>query len=45
MKFCKAHHFVDDTNLVRLSKSMKKQSKLVNSNLKHLVNWLNANRI
>ena len=32
-KFCKAHHFADDTNL------------LCNSDLKGLVDWLNANKI
>ena len=44
-KFCKVHHFVDDTNLLCLSNSIKKLSKLVNADLKHLLNWLNANKI
>ena len=45
IKFCKAHHFADDTNLLCLSNSIKKLNKLVNDDLKHLVNWLNANKI
>ena len=44
-KFCKVHHFADDTNLLRLGNSVKKLNKLVNAALKHLVNWLNANKI
>ena len=42
IKFCKVHHFADDTDLLCLSNSNK---KLVNADLKHLVNWLNANKI
>ena len=45
IKFCKVHHFADDTNLLCLRNSMKKLNKLVNADLKHLVNWLNANEI
>ena len=45
IKFCKVHHFADDTNLLCLSNSIKKMNKLVNADLKHLVNWLNANKI
>ena len=45
IKFCKAHHFADDTNLLCLSNSIKKLNKLVNADLKHLANWLNANKI
>ena len=45
IKFCKVHHFADDTNLLCLSNSIKKLNKLVNADLKHLVNWLNANKI
>ena len=45
MKVCKVHHFADDTNLLCLSNSIKKLNKQVNANLKHLVNWLNANKI
>ena len=39
------HHFGDDANLLCLSNSIKKLNKLVNADLKHLVNWLNANKI
>ena len=45
IKFCKVHHFADDTNLLCLSNSIKKLNKLVNTDLKHLVNWLNPNKI
>ena len=44
IKFCKVHHFADDTNLLCLSNSIKKLKKLVNGDLKHLLNWLNANK-
>ena len=44
-KFCKVHHFADDTNVLCLSNSIKKLNKLVNAGLKHPVNWLNANKI
>ena len=42
IKFSKVHHFADDTNLLSMSHSVK---KLNNADLKHLVNWLNANII
>ena len=45
MKFCKVHHFADDANLLCMINSIKKLSKLVNADLKHLVHWLNANKI
>ena len=45
MKFCKIHHFADDTNLLCHSNSIKKLNKLVNADLKHPVNWLNVNKI
>ena len=45
IKFCKVHHFADDTNLVYFGKSIKKLDKFVNVDLKNLVNWLNANKI
>ena len=45
IKFCKVHHFADDTNLLCVSDSIKKLNKLVNADLKHLLNWLNANKI
>ena len=37
IKFCKIHHCADGTNLLFLSNSIKKLSKLVNADLKHLV--------
>ena len=43
IKFCKVHHFADDTNPLCLSNSIKKLNKLFNTDLKHLFNWLNAN--
>ena len=43
--FGKIHHLADDTNLLRLSNSIKKLNKLVNADLKHSVNWLNVNKI
>ena len=45
IKFCKVHHLADDISLLCLSNSIKKLNKLVNADLKHLVNWLNANKI
>ena len=45
IKFCKVHHFADDTNLLCLSNSIKKLNKLVNADLKHQVDWLNPNKI
>ena len=45
MKFCKVHHFADDANLLCLSNYIKKLNKQVNTDLKHLVKWLNANKI
>ena len=34
IKFCKIHHFADDTNLLCMSNSIKKLNKLVNAGLK-----------
>ena len=31
IKFCKVHHFADDTNLLFLSNSIKKLNKLINN--------------
>ena len=45
IKFCKVHHFADDTNLLYLGKSIKKLNKFVNIDFKNLVNWLNANKL
>ena len=45
LKFCKVHHFADDTNLLHFSKSIYRLNKCVNLDLKNLTYWLNANRI
>ena len=45
IKFCKAHNFADNTNLLYLGESIKKLSKFENIDLKNLVNWPNANKI
>ena len=45
IKFCTLHHFSDDTNLLYLGTSIKKLKKLVNINLKNLLNQLNAKKI
>ena len=45
LKFCKVHHFADDTNLIHFSKSVNRLNKHVNLDLKNLTYWLNANKI
>ena len=45
IKFCKLYHLADDTNPLCLGNSVKKLNKLVNADLKCLVNWSNANKI
>ena len=45
IKHCKVHLFGDDTNLLIINKSLKRLKKLLNSDLKNLTNWLNANKI
>ena len=45
IKFCKVHHFADDTNLLHFSKSITKLNKYVNLDVKNLTDWLNANKI
>ena len=45
IKFCKVPDFADDTKLLFLSNSIKKLNKLVNADLKDLINWLNPNKI
>ena len=45
LKFCKVHHFADDTNLIHFSKSVYTLNKYIHLDLKHLTYWLNANRI
>ena len=42
---CKVHHFAYDTNFLILTNSIKKLSKLTNTDLKNLSNWLNACKI
>ena len=45
IKFCKVHHFADDTNLLHFSKSVNKLNKHINLDMKNLSDWLNANKI
>ena len=45
IKYCTVHHSADDTNLLIINKSLKRLNKLLNSDLKNLTNWLNANKI
>ena len=44
IKFCKVHHFADDTNLLHFSKSITKLNKYVNVDMKNLTGWFNANK-
>ena len=45
IKFSKIHHIADDTNLLCMINSIKTLNKLVNADLKRLVDWLNSNNI
>ena len=45
IKFCKVHHFADDTNLLHFRKSITNHNKYVNIDMKNLTDWLNANKI
>ena len=45
IKFCKIYHIADDTNLLCMINSIKTLNKLVNADLKRLVDWLNSNNI
>ena len=45
MKYCKVHHFADETNLLNFNQLIKKLNEQVNYDLKKLNNWLNANKI
>ena len=45
IRFCKVRQSADDTNLLCLSNSIKKLNKVVNTDIKHRVNWLNTNKI
>ena len=39
------HHFVNDSNILYCSKSLKKINKYINHDLSQIVQWLRANRI
>ena len=41
----KVHHFANDTNLICYCKWIKKLNKLVNTDLRHLVDWLSVIKI
>lgn len=43
--FSDVFHFADDTNLLYSSSSLKSIKKHINIDLKHLLHWLNANKI
>ena len=45
IKHCKVHHFAHDINSLYINDSIKKLNKVVNFDLKHLTNWLSANKI
>ena len=39
LKFCKVHHFADDTNLIHFRKSVNRLNKYVNLDLKNITYW------
>ena len=45
MMHCSVHHFADDTNILLIDKSLKKISKDINHDLKHLCQWIPRNRL
>ena len=45
MKFGRAHHFAEDTNLLLVCNSLKKDKQMHDHHLKPLTTWLRANRI
>ena len=45
IKFCKVHHFADDTNLLYFHKWITKLNKFFNPDMKNSIEWLNANNI
>ena len=45
IKFCKVHHFADDTDLFHFSKLVNKLNKYINLDMKNQTGWLNANKI
>ena len=44
IQYCKKHYFADDTNLLHTSESARNLNELVNRDMKHLRNWLSANK-
>ena len=44
IRYCKVHHFADDTNLFHSNNLMKNLNKLANHDMKQLNNWLSANK-
>ena len=45
VKYCKVHHFADDTNLLHINTSARKLNRLLSLDMKYLSVWLNANKI
>ena len=45
IKHSETFHFADDTRLLNIKDSVKQINKVVNNDLKFLVQWLNANKI
>ena len=45
IKHSKTFHFAEDTCLLNIKDSVKQINKVVNKDLKFLVQWLNTNRI
>lgn len=45
IKNCNAHHFADNTNLLKFTYFIKKISKQFNYDLKNLSSWLKGNKI
>ena len=45
IRYCKVHHFTDDTNLFHTNKSVKNLNKVANHDMKQLNNCLSANKI
>ena len=41
----KVHHFANDTNILYISNSLKDTNRKVNYDLRHIVEWLRANKI
>ena len=45
IKHCKIHHFLNNTNLLIVNKSLRRLNKLLNIDVKNLTNWLTANKV